>query len=245
MQSGGNNLLARRHQVDGRTIVGETGGIVIFGGRGAHRDHRLKAGGIVNQVGARIACRGHQDHVLRCGITHHIVEQSGDKGVAPAHVDHRGFQAHCVENRRGDIVLLPIAAGVHGAQVQNAAAWRQSSNADMIIRRRSDQTGHRCAVAHFIHGIIVAFEIITAAGIVGRIGKIPSTHVIDKTVAVVIHPIEIRCIHHAVAVDILARMDVQAPDQIRMRVIDAGIDHRDQHLRFAALHLPGVERADA
>jgi len=167
-----------------------------------------------------------------------VIQEAGDEDVSPAHVDDRRAVFDGIENGGGDVVFLTVSAGGEGAQVHHPAAGGGPGDAEAVAGHGGDDAAYSGAMPHLVHRIGIASAIIAAVRIVRGIGKIVALHVIDETVAVVIHAVQVEGVGQAVPVQILAGVDPEILLQVGVVIVDAGVDHADDDLAAAPSALP-------
>ena len=101
-----------------------------------------------------------------------------------------------------------------------------AGDAEAVVARRADRAGDVRAVAVVVHRVVVAVH------------EVPAAPVVDVAVVVVVDAVA------AAAAAVLARVDPDLGAEVRMRPVDARVDHRHGHAGAARRHVPGLRRVD-
>lgn len=97
-----------------------------------------------------------------------------------------------------------------------------SRNAKSVVSRRADNSSDMGPMPMIVHGIRIPVD------------RINTIAVVNLSITVVIQPISI-------AVGLISK---HVPRKVRVRVVDAGIDHRDYHPDTARNHIPRFRRVN-
>ena len=228
---GAQDVLAGRAQVDrGEAIVGKPGPVVVVV-RGRHRDDGVEgqlAGPVVDArvvvVLRVVARRRQQEDVLLVRVGHGVPQ-----GLAvvvhetPAAAHHSRAVVRRVDDALGRVRAEALKVlPADDAQRHDAHPPVDAGDPDAVVAFRPDDPGAVRAVAVVVHGIVVI------------ILEVPATHVVDVPVAVVVH---------AVAWD-LARVGPHVVHQIRVVVVNAGVQHCHHHVPRADGNVPRLLGVD-
>ena len=199
---------------------------------GGHRDHvgqvvaRGVHGGRVVVAGV-VGGRGHEEdpllHVSLDGVEHGL----GEPAAAPAVAGRDDVDAAALHE--GHVVQAPESAHEIARATGRQELARHETDgpvdaddADVIVPDRPDRAGHVRAVAVVVHGVGIAVDGVDPEAVVG------------VAVAVVVGPV-------AAAVGLVPE---HVRREIRVRVVDAGVDDDHHHVPASGRQVPRGEGAD-
>ena len=229
----------RRHDVEARGRDVDGGGAVA-GGPPAGLDHALVAvvrrhdgdhvravvvAGVVGRhvvVAAAVAGRGDEEDVGRVG-RHDGVQQGLAEAAAAPRVAHDVDAHHRrVLDARHGVVRRARAAGREELQAHDLDVPVHARHADAVVADAADGAGAVRAVVVVVHGVVVVVR------------EVPAVDVVDEAVGVIVD---------AVAGD-LARVRPGVGRQVGVRVVDAGVDDRDDHAGGTGEDVPRLDGVD-
>ena len=221
------NLTARRGEVHrGRAVVGKARKPVrsCRGGHGDDVRARVTAGIVRRHIGIGrfIARRRHKQNARRVRGIDLRFERLREAAAAP------GIRGQVHPDACG------IGRGLHRVRSRATAARRQEFQAHE--RHLPVHAGHtRAVVAHAADAArAVRAVVVVIHRVVVVVREIPAPRVIDVAISIVVE---------AVRGD-FAGIRPHVRHQIRMRVVDARVDHADQHCTAARAQIPSLRRVD-
>ena len=231
---GAENARARRGQIHRcRAEAAEVRQLVAHvRRRDGHDVGNVVAAGIMGSqvvVRGRIARRGHEQVALRAGHLDGVVQRLAVGAAAPAVVAQaRAVLPGVFQGQDG------VGREAHAEVAQEADRHDldfpvHAGHALVVVADGADDARHVRAVAVVVHRVVGRQA---QHGVVGA--EVPAADVVDVAVAVVVE----------IVVRYFAGIDPHVVGQVRMGVVHAGVDHRDDDVPAARRLVPGFDRAD-
>jgi len=165
-----------------------------------------------------------------------VSDDGGVIWIAPAHVDHLTAHIYSVDQSRGCVVILQITFRLGGPETRpdgkDLHIPCHSGHANPVVSHGANNSGNVGAMKVLVFGVVILAHIVSDSHIkhLGSIGEIPSTPVIDITVAVVIDAI----------IRDLMRIDIDIGSQVRVIYQHPGIHHSYEDEFAARGEIPGL-----
>ena len=228
---GGVDVHAGRAEVDGAPAdVREERAIVGVVGR-RHGDHvrYVVRRGIRRRrvvVGPVVPCSGDEERVVLVGDVDRIGERLRVDVVRPRVVHDVGAVLRRVEDGADRVRIGPGALRVQELDRHDPHVPVDAGDADAVVAGRADRARDMRSVPVVVRRVVVVVR------------KVPPVPVVEEAVVVVVDTVV------ATTAAVLAGVDPDLRAQIGMRPVDAGVDHRDRHVRAARGDVPRLGRID-